>query len=95
MRGRIGKFREPICDSAVREVIAANPAGIKEFTVCGIYRDFARDRGTILMPRTLFERYEEKQVHSLALKLRDPELANTVVEAFRERRPTGSIRRLR
>ena len=62
------------------------PAGIKEFTVCGIYRDFARDRGTILMPRTLFERYwQEKQVHSLALKLRDPLLANTVVEAFRER----------
>ena len=62
------------------------PAGIKEFAVCGIYRDFARDRGTILMPRTLFERYwQEKQVHSLALKLRDPQLANTVVEAFRER----------
>ena len=38
------------------------------------------------MPRTLFERYwQEKQVHSLALKLRDPELANTGVEAFRER----------
>ena len=33
------------------------PAGVREFTVCGIYRDFARDRGTILMPRTLFDRY--------------------------------------
>jgi putative ABC transport system permease protein len=62
------------------------PAGIKEFTVCGIYRDFARDRGTILMPRALFERnWQEKQVHSLALKLRNSELADTVVAAFRER----------
>ena len=62
------------------------PAGIQEFSVCGIYRDFARDRGTILMPRALFERYwQEKQVHSLALKLRDPQHANVIVEAFRDR----------
>ncbi len=61
------------------------PAGVKEFAVCGIYRDFARDRGTILMPRALFDRYwQEKQAHSLALKLRDPHLSSAVVEAFRQ-----------
>jgi putative ABC transport system permease protein len=62
------------------------PGGVKEFTVCGIYRDFARDRGTILMPRTLFDRFwREPQVHSLALKLRDPASSGPVGEAFRDR----------
>ena len=62
------------------------PAGDKEFNVCGIYRDFARDRGTILMLKTLFDRYwQETQVHSLALKLRDPKLSTAVGEAFRQR----------
>ncbi|HEY5779406.1 MAG TPA: FtsX-like permease family protein [Terrimicrobiaceae bacterium] len=62
------------------------PAGIKEFTVCGVYKDFARDRGTILMHRTLFDRYwHEGQVHSLALKMRDPALSGPVGEAFRAR----------
>ena len=62
------------------------PAGVREFTVCGIYRDFARDRGTILMLRTLFDRYwHDNQVHSLALKLRDPSLGESVGNAFRDR----------
>jgi len=62
------------------------PAGVQEFNVCGIYRDFARDRGTILMPRKLFDRYwREQQVHSLAFKLRDPSLSGAVGDAFRER----------
>ena len=62
------------------------PAGVKEFAVCGIYRDFARDRGTILMIRTLFDRYwRETRVHSLALKLRDPGLSGPVGDAFRNR----------
>ncbi|MGB8467038.1 MAG: FtsX-like permease family protein, partial [Terrimicrobiaceae bacterium] len=62
------------------------PAGVQEFTVCGIYRDFARDRGTILMSRTLFDRHwHDLQVHSLALKLRDPSLGKSVGDAFRDR----------
>lgn len=62
------------------------PAGIQEFPVCGVYRDFARDRGTILMPRALFEKFwQDRQFHSLALKLRDPSLAGSVGESFRER----------
>jgi putative ABC transport system permease protein len=62
------------------------PGGIKEFIVCGIYRDFARDRGTILMQKTLFDRFwRETQVNSLALKLRDPASAGHVGDAFRER----------
>jgi putative ABC transport system permease protein len=61
------------------------PAGTQEFMVSGVYRDFARDRGTILMHRTLFDRYwREKQVHSLALKLRDPAASASVSEAFRD-----------
>ena len=62
------------------------PAGVREFTVCGIYRDFARDSGTILMPRALFDQYwHDNQVHSLALKLRDSSLGASVSDAFRER----------
>jgi putative ABC transport system permease protein len=62
------------------------PAGVREFNVCGVYKDFARDRGTILMPRTLFDRYwDDHQVNSLALKLRDPSLGGSVGNAFRER----------
>jgi putative ABC transport system permease protein len=62
------------------------PAGVKEFTVCGVYQDFTRDRGTILMPRTLFERFwRETRVHSLALKLSDPALSRAVGDAFRDR----------
>jgi putative ABC transport system permease protein len=38
------------------------------------------------MPRILFDRYwSEKQVHSLALKLRDPLLSASVGDGFRER----------
>ena len=62
------------------------PAGVREFTVCGIYRDFARDRGTILMSRTLFDQHwHDKRVHSLALRLRDSSLGESVGDAFRER----------
>jgi putative ABC transport system permease protein len=62
------------------------PGGVQEFVVCGIFRDFTRDRGLILMPRTLFDRYwRDDRVHSLALKLRDPSLGESVSRAFRER----------
>ncbi len=72
---------------APKEKIALpTPAGVREFAVCGIYRDFARDRGTILMPRTLFDQYwRDNRVHSLALKLRDPSLGGSVGDSFRER----------
>jgi putative ABC transport system permease protein len=62
------------------------PAGVQEFAVCGIYRDFTRDSGLILMPRTLFDRYwHDNRVHSIALKLRDPTLGESVGHAFRQR----------
>ncbi|HEY5954764.1 MAG TPA: FtsX-like permease family protein [Terrimicrobiaceae bacterium] len=64
----------------------ATPTGIREFGVCGVYRDFARDRGTILMPRALFDRFwREARVNSLALKLRNPASAAAVGDAFRAR----------
>ncbi len=51
-----------------------------------MYRDFARDRGTILMPRALFDRFwREARVNSLALKLRNPASAAAVGDAFRDR----------
>ena len=72
--------------AAKEKISLPTPAGIQQFEVCGIYRDFTRDRGMILMPRALFDRYwPDNRVHSLALKLRDPSLGESVSHAFRER----------
>lgn len=61
------------------------PTGEHTFTVSGIYRDFTRDRGVILMPRELFVRsWNDPRIHSLALKLHDPTQAEKVAEAFRK-----------
>jgi putative ABC transport system permease protein len=67
-------------------ILLSTPAGAREFTVCGVYRDFARDRGTILMPRKLFDsHWKDNRVHSMALKLSDSSLRDAVAQAFRER----------
>lgn len=63
----------------------ATPAGEKSFQVCGVYRDFARDQGTILINRPLFDRYwNDDRLHSLALKLKAPGDAALVSAAFRK-----------
>jgi len=68
------------------EVLLPTPSGEKSFTVCGIYRDFSRDRGTVLIPRSLFERHwHDDRIHSLALKLTDPAQCEAVTTAFRLR----------
>jgi len=68
------------------EILLPTPTGEKPFTVCGIYRDFSRDRGTILIPRSLFEKHwRDDRIHSLALKLTEPAQGEAVITAFRER----------
>jgi putative ABC transport system permease protein len=69
------------------------PQGEQLFSVRGIYRDFTRDRGTILMPRKLFDQYwRDDRIHSLALKLRDVEQASRLLlpphNGNRDGRPT-------
>ncbi len=69
-----------------REILLPTPSGDKPFTVSGIYRDFTRDRGTILMPRSLFARHwQDARIHSLALQLTDPAQGDAIAAAFRQR----------
>lgn len=68
------------------EIILPTPEGEHAFQVSGIYQDFTRDRGIILMPRTLFAKYwKDPKINSLALKLHDPAQADKVAAAFREK----------
>ncbi len=67
-------------------VTLPTPRGEQSFAVAGIYRDFTRDRGTILMQNSLFRKYwQDERLHSLALKLRDPKNADAIAEEFRRR----------
>jgi len=64
----------------------ATPSGRHDFPVCGVFRDFTRDRGIILMRRSLFDPlWRDPRIHSLALKLRNPRQADSVGEAFRQK----------
>lgn len=65
-------------------VVLSTPVGEKEYPIAGVYRDFTRDRGTVLMQRSLFAKsWDDPRVHSLALKLADPRQADAMAEAFR------------
>lgn len=67
-------------------VTLPTPLGEQVFAVAGIYRDFTRDRGTILMQNSLFRKYwQDERLHSLALKLRDPREAQAIAEEFRRK----------
>lgn len=69
-----------------REILLPTPQGEVGFAVGGIFRDFTRDRGTLLMPRSLFDRHwQDPRFHSLALKLPDPALSSQVEAEFRAR----------
>ena len=65
------------------EISLPTPSGLREFTIGGVYRDFARDRGTIFMLRELFDSYwQDDRVHSMALALRDPSLRESSIGRF-------------
>ncbi|CAN5316514.1 ABC transporter permease [soil metagenome] len=67
-------------------VTLPTPRGEETFAVAGIYKDFTRDRGAILMQRSLFQKYwKDERLHSLALKLRDPKQAEGIAEEFRHK----------
>ncbi|HRJ70814.1 MAG TPA: FtsX-like permease family protein, partial [Terrimicrobiaceae bacterium] len=67
-----------------REIRLPTAQGEADFAVSGIYRDFSRDRGTILMPRSLFEKHwADERIHSLALQIGKNGDAGAVAAAFR------------
>ncbi len=70
-----------------------SPSGAVTFPIAGIYSDYTRDEGLILISRAAFDRYwNEPGVQSLAVYLRDPSKAPEFVETFRERwNPAGEF----
>ncbi len=64
----------------------ATPGGPKEFEIAGVYYDYTRDEGLIMIDRKAFERYwKDARVQSLALYLRDRGMAEGLAERFRRR----------
>lgn len=71
---------------APQELLLPSPTGEVRLPVCGVYRDFTRERGTILVSRPLFQKYwQDPRLHSLAIRLKDPALAVQFATDFRER----------
>jgi len=62
----------------------ATPRGEREFLVAGVIKDFTRDSGLLLMDQKNFSAsWSDARVHSLALKLRNPQDADAVAADFR------------
>jgi putative ABC transport system permease protein len=62
------------------------PGGIVDFTIGGVYYDYTRDQGVILMARENFDRYwRDPRVQSVALYLKDPAKIDAVAGEFRAR----------
>jgi len=63
----------------------ATPRGPAEFEVAGIYSDYTRDQGVMLMARDNFDRWwNDPKVESLAVYLQPGAAADSLAEAFRK-----------
>ncbi len=60
------------------------PAGPRTFPIAGIYADYSRDQGTVLMARPTFDRHwAQPGVNSLAVYLREGSPPDALSERFR------------
>lgn len=60
--------------------------GARRFAIAGIYYDYTRDQGLIMMDRAVFDRYwDDPRVESLGIYLKDPMSCDRVTESFRKR----------
>lgn len=60
------------------------PHGAAEFPIAGVYADYSRDQGVVLMERRNFNRlWDEPGVHTLAVFLRPGASAESMANAFR------------
>ncbi len=67
-------------------ITLATPRGPAEFAVAGIYSDFTRDQGVILMARATFDAsWSDPGVNSLAVYLRANQAWEPLADAFRAR----------
>ncbi len=66
-------------------ITLTTPSGLREFPVAGVYRDFTRESGTILMPKALFDpAWDDNRLHSLAVQMEPNESVEDLTSAFRE-----------
>ncbi len=64
----------------------ATPRGQAEFVIAGVYADYSRDQGVILIARPLFEKFwDDPRVQSLAVYLEPGARWEPLAEAFREK----------
>jgi putative ABC transport system permease protein len=67
-----------------QNLVLSTPAGTKTFKVVGIFYDYTRDSGLLLMQRSNFEEYwYDDRVHSVALYLKSGTSPDQVIEEIR------------
>lgn len=68
------------------------PSGKRDFAVCGVYRDYTRDRGTILMPAALHATaWDDTRLHSLSITMHDPADAPGFAAGLRKNFPDAVL----
>jgi putative ABC transport system permease protein len=68
------------------EVLLATSKGAKSFRVIGVYRDYTRDEGVIMIDRKLFSQFwNDQRINSLAVFLKHGANPENVTASFRQR----------
>lgn len=71
---------------AGESVSLLTPTGVQRFAVAGVYRDYTRDQGAILMTRGLYaQHWNDRGPQSLAVYLRPGANGDAVTDAFLQR----------
>jgi putative ABC transport system permease protein len=71
-----------------QSVLLTTPAGPKSFTVVGIFYDYTRDSGLLLMQQSSFEKYwHDPRVHSIGVYLKNGTTPQQVIEQIRNGYP--------
>ncbi len=72
------------------------PAGPKSFAIVGIFYDYTRDSGLLLMQRANFEKYwHDPRIHSIAAYLKSGATPNQVIEQIRSSYPKAEAYAIR
>jgi putative ABC transport system permease protein len=62
----------------------ATPQGVRDFEIAGVFIDYTRDRGLMFISAAHFHPlWNDDRINSVAVYLKHPESADTVIEAFR------------
>jgi putative ABC transport system permease protein len=67
------------------------PQGLVSFRIAGVFQDFTRDSGLMMMQASNFQRYwHDTRVHSVAIYLRQGEEPEKLIQAIRSAYPKAS-----